>query len=268
VHFFRTCRVDSDETCQTGSFDGTALRSRSRKRRSSSLEVDTPAEIAARPEPRPPDPVSRAAAPRAGADKASPSIPIDWVQDDSPVRLGYGAGNRHGSYFRRRYGSPLDVVSGPLGRFVLASLVLIGFGMWWSNNGGVAVAKQAADMVGSRREVTLTAARKGVLQAIETQREFEMANPTREPLRIRHLPDALCDAVGSWNGVFAGGLLLLSIFFVGRAMAVGVALAAAIALFGHSLPVSILADRMFPSIILAVSIWAIAIIFFRQTVDA
>ena len=212
--------------------------------------------------------VSRAAAPRAGADKASLSIPIDWVQDDSPVRLGYGAGNRHGSYLRRRYGSPLNVASGPLVRFVLASLVLIGFGMWWSNNGGAAVAKQAADMVGSRREVTVTAAKKGVLQAIETQRDFEIANPTRQPLRIRHVPEVLCDAVGSWNGVFAGGLLLLSIFFVGRAMAVGVVVAAAIALFGHNLPVPILADRMFPSIILAVSIWAIAIIFFRQTVDA
>ena len=211
---------------------------------------------------------SRAAAPRAGADKASVLIPADWVQDDSPVRLGYGAGSRHGSYFRRRYGDPLDVASGPLVRFVLATLVLIGFGMWWSNNGGVAVAKQAADMVGSRREVTLTAAKKGVLRGIETQREFEMANPTREPLRIRHVPDALCDAVGSWNGVFAGALLLLSIFFVGRAMAAGVVLAAAIALFGHRLPVPILADRMYPSIILAVSIWAIAIVFFRQTVDA
>ncbi|HEY2586967.1 MAG TPA: serine/threonine-protein kinase, partial [Tepidisphaeraceae bacterium] len=200
-------------------------------------------------------------------DRVVPQIPQDWVHDDSLTRLGYGTGRRRGNYFQRRYGSPLDIVTGPLVRFVLASLVLIGFGMWWSNNGGAAVAKQAVDMVGTRQEVTIQAAKKGVLRAIETQRDWEIANPIRQPLRIDHLPDWLCDAVGSWNGAVAGGLLLLSIFFAGRALAVGVALAAGVALFGYRSPVSFLSQSAFAPVVAGAVLWLLSVVFLRRTVD-
>jgi eukaryotic-like serine/threonine-protein kinase len=204
---------------------------------------------------------------RGGAERPAPQIPKDWVHDDSTTRIGYGTGRRRGNYFRRRYGSPADVATGPLARFVLASLVLIGFGMWWSNNGGVAVARQAVEMVGSRQEATIQAAKKGMLRAIETQREWDIANPMRQPLRINHLPDWLCDAVGSWNGAVAGALLLLSIFFAGRALAVGVALAAGVALFGHRLPIAFFSQSAATPMIVAGIVWLLSVVFLRRTVD-
>lgn len=211
---------------------------------------------------------TRAAPGRPAAAKPEAAIPTDWVHDDSTARVGAASGWKRESYLRRRYGSPFSIFTGSLARFVLGALVLIGFGMWWSNNGAAAVAKQAVDMAGSRQEATLTAARKDVIRAIEIQREYEIANPIRQPLRIKHLPDVLCDAIGSWNAAVAGGLLLLSIFFVGRAMAIGVVFSAIVALFAHRLPIPVLSEREFASMVVAILIWAIAIVFLRQTVDA
>lgn len=189
----------------------------------------------------------------------------NWMHDDSPPPRGHSRRGMHGNYFTRRYGSPADVLTGRLIRFVVATLLLVGFGTWWNENGGALVVKNTVEMSSSREEVTLTAARDTINRAIKTQRDYDINGPGHIPLRVEHVPDWLADPVGSWNGGLAGGLLLLSLFFSGRALGLSMFVAAALALVGHRLPIPILDGHATLSASAAVITWVLGIVFFRLT---
>src|SRR5439155_12266063 len=127
--------------------------------------------------------------------------------DESDVH-GEGEKRKHESYLHRRFGSPLDVVFGQFVRLVLAMGILAGFAMWWNANSGQSAVKQASEMMGSREEVTITASKKDVSKAIATFKDFDLKTKEQQPLRVRFVPQWICDAVGNWNGGLAGALLL------------------------------------------------------------
>jgi serine/threonine protein kinase len=197
---------------------------------------------------------------RARSGHNAESIPNDWMYEGTHYKA---RRRRHGNYFERRYGSPFDILVGRSVRLVAAMLIMTGFGLWWSNNGAQDARNKAAALIQAREDATVTA-RDTVKQAVTVTRVFHFTNGGSERLRINHLPNWLCDAIGCWDGAIAGLLLLFSVFFAGRLMGFMVMLASATALLGRHVPLPIGAEYEWLVPAAAVGLWLIAVLFMRD----
>jgi hypothetical protein len=119
--------------------------------------------------------------------------------------LGALEGYEKTSFFRRRFGSPMELIFSAVPRLLLAGIILAGFMAWCLVNKGNAINNYLA-APGSVHDL--------------------------KPLRVAALPNVLCDAVSGFWALAAGLVLGLSIFFNGRLYAVCVVLAAGMLLFG------------------------------------
>ena len=128
---------------------------------------------------------------------AGEAIAQNWMHDDSPPPRGHSRRVRHSSYLRRRYGSPIDILTGRLMRFVIATVLLVGFGTWWNANGGSEFGRDMAGMLGSREDPTLTA--QHAYRAFKSQRDYQINSSGSIPLEVEHIPQWLCDGIGSWG---------------------------------------------------------------------
>ena len=198
--------------------------------------------------------------PAAGAAKTE-VIPKDWMHDATEFKT---RRRRGGNYFERRYGSPFDILFGRAVRLTLAMLILISFGLWWSNNGALEARNAAASLAQQRDDLSKVAV-EGAKQAVTIHRVFEFSSTGAEPLRISNLPDWLCNSLGCWNGAIAGSLLLLSVFFGGRILGFTVLMAAATALFGRRMPISMFSETEWMVPATAVGVWLIGVLFLRDS---
>jgi hypothetical protein len=189
------------------------------------------------------------------------AIPKDWMHEGTTFKP---RRRRGGNYFERRYGSPFDILFGRAVRLTLAMLILTAFGLWWSNNGANDARNAAADLVQSREDASVMV-KSTVVQAVKINKVFHFSDQGAAPLRIKHLPDWLCESLGCWNGAIAGILLLLSLFFGGRIMGFTVMMASATALFGRKLPISTFSETEWLVPAAAVAIWLVAILFLRDS---
>jgi hypothetical protein len=164
-----------------------------------------------------------------------PNAPPDHLAEPEEGQPGH----KRQSAFRRRYGTPVDWVFGQKTRFVLAVLVLAGFAMWWNQNGGAVVKKEASETMGSRQEVTETVL-KDPSKAITTVGDYDVKVRTNVPLKVKMVPEAITTAVGSWGGGVAGAILMLGAIFSARLVGFTVLLAAAVALFGPMLKLPVI----------------------------
>src|SRR5262249_2383658 len=57
------------------------------------------------------------------------------------------------SWFKRRYGTAIDLLCSQMVRVILALIVLGGFVLWWKQNSGERAAQQAVQVIDSRREL-------------------------------------------------------------------------------------------------------------------
>ncbi|HEY1683743.1 MAG TPA: serine/threonine-protein kinase [Tepidisphaeraceae bacterium] len=131
--------------------------------------------------------------------------------------LGALEGYEKQSFWRRRFGSPAEVIFGAGPRVILGLIVLIGFAAWSITNKGKAV------------------------------NSFLMSAPasTIMPLRIAGVPAFLCDAVSNFRALGAGIILVLSSVFAGRTYSFFVLLGATSLLVGplcYSGPHAVLAS--------------------------
>jgi serine/threonine protein kinase len=193
----------------------------------------------------------------------------DWLHNDSAKVQIEGEEHEHDervreSYFKRRYGTPLDVLLGAHVRFALAAILLVGFALWWNQNGGQAALKEASDLRGAREDVTITAQKKDVSHAIETFKEVDFKMKGNQPLRTKWLPDRISDIVGTWNGGIAGAMLLLSLCFWGKRMGLGVILGAGIALLAYRYRIPFVEGNTMLAGIAGVIVSLLSIMFFRQ----
>jgi len=189
------------------------------------------------------------------------AIPKDWMHDGTEFKT---RRRRRGNYFERRYGTPFDILFGRAVRLLAAMLILICFGLWWSNNGAYDARNTAVSLAQQRDDLS-NVVKEGAKQAMSFHRIFRFSDPGAAPLRINHLPNWLCDALGCWNGAIAGMLLLMSVFFNGRLMGFTVLMAAATALFGRLMPISMFTETEWLVPAAAVGIWLVAILFLRDT---
>jgi serine/threonine protein kinase len=189
------------------------------------------------------------------------AIPKDWMHDGTEFKT---RRRRRGNYFERRYGTPFDILFGRAVRLLAAMLILICFGLWWSNNGANDARNTAVSLAQQRDDIS-NVVKEGAKQAMSFHRVFRFSDPGAAPLRINHLPTWLCDALGCWNGAIAGILLLMSVFFNGRLMGFTVLMAATTALFGRQMPISMFSETEWLVPATAVGIWLVAILFLRDS---
>jgi len=191
-------------------------------------------------------------------------VPDDWMYGGTLYRA---RRRSHGSYLQRRYGSPLDIVFGRGVRLIGAMLLLIGFGLWWSDNGAKEVRNSAAAIYAKFKNdgTEMKVVRRPIPNAPAAAANF--SDTGINPLRISQLPDRLCDAMGCWNGGIAGMLLLLSVFFGGRLLGMTAILASATALFGRWAPVSAIAEYQWLVPATATAIWLFGVLFLRDASD-
>jgi serine/threonine protein kinase len=173
------------------------------------------------------------------------------------------------SWFKRRYGTPLDFVLGGGVRFVLAILLLAGFGLWFKQNQGDRAVQESADIISRQRVVDINARDlKGTIVKGATgmqQAGEHLVNSTgTAPLRIKGIPDKLCDVAGSWNAGIAGALLLLSIFFRGKVLSIGVLLSAAVMLMAHRLEIPLIQDKPWFAVGAGAVLYVLSVVLLRE----
>jgi hypothetical protein len=148
---------------------------------------------------------------------------------------------QHMSWFRRRFGTPIDWVLGSGLRFVAAMLILLCFAIWWQQNKGSKALDRAQAVVSTRRELEITSSDmtklsgqiKVVGQDFARGAEEAIRGTGSKALDLPFVSPLVCKALSGWNAAIAGIILLLSVFCTGRLMAITVLLAAAVALVGH-----------------------------------
>lgn len=192
-------------------------------------------------------------------------------------------GWRRQSYLRRRYGGPIDLLLGRRMRFLLAALILIGAGLWVRQN---SLATLAEDLRAMRSDAERgisrieTAGRQVAQPYIDPTSqpatELAVTQPSdwvassyassARPLRVRHVPTGVADAVGSWSGLAMGLLLLLSCLPRGHLMSIVVLGCAAYGLFGHLWPLPALGPpaRWFTALV-AILVALPSMFFLRDT---
>ena len=151
----------------------------------------------------------------------------------------------HLSWFRRRFGTPIDLLLGNHIRFLLAVALLLGFAIWWHQNKGIQALDRAAQVVSTHRELEITnpdmkklsGEIKTITQNAASDAQIALNQSGTRPLDMPMLPFMVRRALSGWNAAIAGIILLISIFCTGRLMAITVILAAAIALVGHWYPI-------------------------------
>jgi eukaryotic-like serine/threonine-protein kinase len=207
--------------------------------------------------------VAETVRPSARSARATGDFSTNWMHDDSPPPRGHSRREHAQSYLWRRYGSPLDILTGRLMRFVFATILLVGFGTWWNNNGAAEVQRTAVQMMASRQDETIAVAKNTINRAIQTQRNYEINGPGHIPLRVPPIPDWICEAIGSWNGGLAGALMLLSIFFAGRVLGLSIFVTAGVTLFAYRFGLPFIDGNAAFAAAAGIILWLISVIFFR-----
>jgi serine/threonine protein kinase len=204
--------------------------------------------------------VTAASGPKRATAAAEP-IPNDWMYEGTEYKARW-RGPR--SYIRRRYGTPFDILIGRGVRLVTGMLILIAFGVWWSSNGALEARNVAAQLLMKREDAAVLVHDK-VQQAAMITKAVQFSDSGETPLRIKHIPDWLCESLGCWNGGIAGLLLVASVFFGGRIMGFTVLLASAVALLGKRWQVPLLsaAEWVIPAV--AVSLWLVGVLLLRDS---
>ena len=159
-------------------------------------------------------------------------------------------------------------------RFVLAVIVLVGFGIWFQQNKSDPALQEAADVAARRREIDVTS--KDFIDTVKSAGKEKaqdaaaavqkVAESTRgKTLDIPFLPQWACEMLSGWTAGLAGAILLVSATCHGRLLGITSLLAAGIALIGHWFTVPIIGPvPEWISAIAAIIVAPFGLIFFRK----
>jgi tRNA A-37 threonylcarbamoyl transferase component Bud32 len=175
------------------------------------------------------------------------------------------------SYFRRRYGTPVQFLTGSLLRFGLSLVLLAIFANWWN-------VAHATDIVTSAKQITsaeaveatkLVASKRANSAEIISQAKAGMA--TKEgthKVTVAFLPDRWTDSLNPYAFAVAGLLLLVGCIYSGRALGIAMYLVAAIALFGYVITLPVVGQlNFFITSLIALGLWMFSVIFLRVKRD-
>lgn len=175
------------------------------------------------------------------------------------------------SYLKRRYGTPLQMITSPMARFACALVLLAVFANWWSSNNVERVAATVNEVRTTRQEeATKVVASKDIKQAtkvIASEADEALARSKDRPLTVWFIPDALLKPINPLSVLLAGVLLLLSVVCRGKLFGLTVYATAALALSAGFLKLPLLGQQMFVTSMLAVGVWVFSVIFLRVRHD-
>ncbi len=188
--------------------------------------------------------------------------------DESQKDLTHAPEYARQSYLRRRYGTPLQMLTSPMLRLLVALVLLTIYAHWWNSNFGASALsalnevktthqKDAVDVAGAKKILGSTQ-----VEAVEAIKLSE-----KKKLELPLVPVALTHPIEP-NAVLASGLLLL-VGCLGRGKMLGIAmyLSAAIALLGYRFHLPLIYDNTFVALMVALGVWLFSIIFLRVRID-
>jgi serine/threonine protein kinase len=180
--------------------------------------------------------------------------------DGTGKRRGRDVEREHESYFKRRFGTPMDFVLGPAPRVLVGAMLVALFALWVQQNGGIEYSNTAnfnpQDIVeGKVKQISN-----------EIKNKVDIRVKGKKQLQLPMVPDWICSITGSnYNGGVAGAILLLTAFFAGKRLGVMVWLGAVIALFAYRYNVPLLFDRPWIAAGIGAGVAVLGIFFFRKT---
>jgi serine/threonine protein kinase len=186
---------------------------------------------------------------------------FDAGTDDGKKHVSDVEDRKHESYFKRRFGSPLDFIVGPQVRILLGGILICAFALWVHQNRGgvvtnsVSVAKdsQIDDSVESRVKQGAAALK----QVVDVRESKELFLPL--------VPKDIRQIAGSYNGGIAGALLVLSAFFTGKRMAICVLAGAGIILLAHRAGLPVIEGQPLIAAGAGVALGIVGVVMFRRT---
>ena len=172
------------------------------------------------------------------------------------------------SYFRRRYGSPLQIATSPMLRLALALLLLTVYANWWNQNKGQAALSNLNEVITTRQEdKTVIAAAKNISGGT-VMKAVEAVKPVKEKrLELLLVPNRLTHPILPPALLVAGLLLLLGAMVRGRLLGIAMYLSAGVALLGYLPELPVIHANWFVAAMVATGIWLFSIIFLRVKHD-
>lgn len=175
------------------------------------------------------------------------------------------------SYLRRRYGTPLQMLTSPMLRLVCALVLLAVFANWWNINNADRIAATVNEVRTTRQEDAATVVEsKQITQAtklIADEADVALGQAGERPLTLWFVPDAWLKPINPLSVLLAGVLLLVSVVFRGKLFGIAIYLTAALALSAGFLSLPLLGQQMFITSMLAVGLWVFSVIFLRVRHD-
>lgn len=175
---------------------------------------------------------------------------------------------RHG-YFRRRYGTPMQILTSSMLRLAMALVLLTLYANWWNETHSQSIMSAANEVITTRQEdKTVIAAQKEISTATVIRAVEATSQADEKPLTLPLVPQSFTEPIKPSALLVAGLLLLLGIFFRGTLLGLGMYFSAAVALTGYLfqwpvigyLPAQI-------AYMVAAGIWIFSIIFLRVRTD-
>ncbi len=173
------------------------------------------------------------------------------------------------SYFRRRYGSPLQFATSSLIRVGLALLLLAVYANWWNLNNVGNILEAGQELLSTKQEDVVSRIKNN-----DTATMSRMINETtgnqvqQKPISIPLVPVSLTKKLVPTTFAVAGVLLLLGGAFRGTLLGLAMYLSAFIAIAGDqfNLPMIGYINWIIAGIA-AAGLWVFSIIFLRETND-
>lgn len=171
-------------------------------------------------------------------------------------------------YLRRRYGTPMQMLTSSMLRVGVALILLTVYANWWNINHAQAILSTANEVVSTRQEDKVElASRKNISTGTIINATEAVKEADSKPLTIMFVPDALTTPIIPSSVLVAGLLLLIGAAFRGTVLGIAMYLCAFIALFGYRFNLPLIYESTFVATLVATGVWLFSVIFLRTRTD-
>jgi serine/threonine protein kinase len=171
----------------------------------------------------------------------------------------------HESYFKRRFGTPLDMLLGQQLRFAIAAVLLLCFTLWFSQNQEAIFGLNEAFAVdvNANPDETITAGGSNVRGEIDASAWWKRMWTAGEPVELLGLDPAVTKWVSGFRVGVAGLLMILGAFFYGRLLS----LANIVSMLLIIVVAPFLGANAWIVVLAGVAVWGLGLFFLRVSED-
>lgn len=162
----------------------------------------------------------------------------------------------HETYFRRRFGTPLDIVLGQQVRFAIAAALLLCYVLWFGQN--------QIEIFDSLADPTAGQVQTDAGQAPASTPWWKQIWSVGEPVELMGLPAAVTEPISGFHVGLAGLLMLLGAFFYGRLLSI----ATLVSIFLIVIVTYLVPDSLkWITILAGTALWGMTVFFLRVNDD-